>query len=230
MIPDIEWPPVYKVKKHKRARRVKLYMSKRGLEITVPFRFNLKEIPTLLEEHKTWITQQCLQSQIKKSAELPTELHFRAVNQWWRIYYDSCQTKWELIERPCDELVLVGSMADKKSGQEKLLAWIKKKSKIYLTGSLEEISKKTQLSYHKVTIRDQHTVWGSCTSKKSINLNYKLIFLPKPLVDYVMIHELCHTKHLNHSEKFWNLVAFFDPHWKQHRQELRHANQFIPDL
>lgn len=226
---DIEWPPLYKIKKHKRARHVKLRMSiANGLEITVPYRFNLKEIPFILEEHKKWIIKHFLPAQPKKLDELPTQIYFHAVSELWPIYYESCKAKLELIQRPSHELVLVGTLLDKKIGKEKLLTWIKNKAKLHLIQHLDVISNKTQLPYDQATICDQQTIWGSCTSKKTISLNYKLMFLPKHLVDYVIIHELCHTKYLNHSEKFWSLVSLFDPDWKQHRRELRHANQLIP--
>ncbi len=226
---SIEWPPPYKVRKHKRARYVKLRMSPpRGLEITVPYRFNLRDIPSILEENKIWITKQFAQLQLTGTDELPTSLSFHALNESWKIYYEPCKAKVELIERPGQELIVVGVMQDKEIGKTKLLAWIRNKSRIYLSEQLARVSHQTQLPYSHLTIRDQQTVWGSCTVKKSISLNYKLIFLPKHLTDYVMIHELCHTKYLNHSSRFWELVEKFDPDWKQHKRELRHANQFMP--
>ncbi len=225
----IEWPPPYKIKKHRQARHVKLKTSQRyGLEITIPYRFNLKNIPSILEAHKVWITQQLLQMQLVSTEELPTHIPFQAINESWTIHYEQCKTKLEMIERPNKEIVLIGNVQDKNVCRKKLLAWVKAQSQWHLAYWLSFFSELTQLSYEQVTVRDQQTLWGSCTSKKSISLNYKLLFLPKYLMDYVMIHELCHIKYLNHSEKFWNLVSQYDPEWKKHRRELRHANQFIP--
>lgn len=77
------------------------------------------------------------------------------------------------------------------------------------------------LSYNRVAIRNQKTCWGSCTSKKNLNFSYKLIFLPEHLMDYIIVHELCHLKELNHGKQFWNLVGEVLPEYKQHISELR---------
>jgi len=226
----IEWPPQYKIKKHRQARHVKLRMSNHhGLEITVPSRFNVKEIPGILEEHKAWIIKQLTQKRSVVADELPTQITFQGMNESWKIYYEQCQTKLEMIERPGKEIILIGNIQDKNDCRDKLLKWVKAQANKQLTYWLSYFSQLTQLSYHRLVVRDQQTLWGSCTFNKSISLNYKLIFLPKPLMDYVMIHELCHTKHMNHSPAFWNLVAKYDPEWKKHRSELRRANQFIPE-
>jgi len=97
-----------------------------------------------------------------------------------------------------------------------------------LIHQLNIISEKTQLPYKKATIRDQQTRWGSCTKDKNISLNYKILFLPEHLARHIFIHELCHTIHLNHSDKFWKLVEKFDSHWQEHRRAIRKVNELIP--
>lgn len=77
------------------------------------------------------------------------------------------------------------------------------------------------LSYNRVSIRNQKTCWGSCTAKRNLNFNYKLLYLEPQLRDYVIVHELCHLKELNHSSRFWNLVAETVPEYKKLRRELR---------
>ena len=77
------------------------------------------------------------------------------------------------------------------------------------------------VSYNRLYIRNQKTCWGSCTTRKNISLNYRILFLPKRLRDYVIVHELCHLKELNHSEKFWSLVSRACPDYRALRAELR---------
>lgn len=72
-----------------------------------------------------------------------------------------------------------------------------------------------------VAIRDQKTCWGSCSRKGNLNFNYKILFLPPHLQDYVIVHELAHLRELNHSPRFWALVAGVMPDWRAHRRELR---------
>lgn len=82
-------------------------------------------------------------------------------------------------------------------------------------------AEKIGVTYNRVTIKDQKTRWGSCSALRNINYNWRIIQAPDELIDYVVIHELCHLKHLNHSKEFWQLVAKFDPHYMEHRLRLR---------
>src|SRR5256885_69333 len=76
-------------------------------------------------------------------------------------------------------------------------------------------------TYNKVTVRDQKSRWGSCSSKKNINFNYRLALIPPHLADYVIVHELCHIGQMNHSQKFWDLVAKTIPDYAKRRRELQ---------
>jgi predicted metal-dependent hydrolase len=76
-------------------------------------------------------------------------------------------------------------------------------------------------SYNKVNIKNSKTRWGSCSKKKNLNFNYKIVHLPEKLVDYLVIHELCHLKEFNHSKNFWNLMAQTIPDFRERRAELR---------
>ena len=86
---------------------------------------------------------------------------------------------------------------------------------------LEHFNQFYNFKYNKVTVRNQSTRWGSCSKSGNINFNYKLALLPESLVDYVVVHELCHLGEFNHSKKFWDLVARTVPDYKERRQELR---------
>jgi len=78
-------------------------------------------------------------------------------------------------------------------------------------------------TYHKVTIRNQKTRWGSCSSKGNLNFHVRLALLPPELADYVVVHELCHLKEMNHSSRFWNLVAQTIPPYKKLRKTLKQS-------
>jgi predicted metal-dependent hydrolase len=78
-------------------------------------------------------------------------------------------------------------------------------------------------TYNQVRIRNQKTRWGSCSQKGNLNFTYKLILLSSRLVDYVIVHELCHLEQMNHSPKFWELVSQTIPDYKARRRELLHG-------
>lgn len=75
--------------------------------------------------------------------------------------------------------------------------------------------------YNRLAIRQIRTRWGSCSAKQNLNFNYKLIFLEEDLQDYVIVHELCHLKELNHSSDFWSLVERTIPDYKVRRKKLK---------
>ena len=77
-----------------------------------------------------------------------------------------------------------------------------------------------EIAYGRISIRKQKSRWGSCSSVGNLNFNYRLGFLPFELMDYIVVHELCHIKEYNHSKAFWDLVGEAYPHHKQLRKQL----------
>ncbi|HCC05874.1 TPA: metal-dependent hydrolase [Candidatus Nomurabacteria bacterium] len=77
------------------------------------------------------------------------------------------------------------------------------------------------LTWKNVSIKNTKTRWGSCSKKGNFNFNYRIIFLPEILADYLIVHELCHLKEMNHSSKFWELVEQTIPDYKKLRRELK---------
>ena len=78
-----------------------------------------------------------------------------------------------------------------------------------------------QLKYNRIFFRNQKTRWGSCSSKKNLNFNWRLILAPQEILDYVVAHELCHLKYMNHSKSFWNMVEEQIPDYKKRRKWLK---------
>lgn len=76
-------------------------------------------------------------------------------------------------------------------------------------------------SYGRIAIKNTRRSWGSCSEKKNLNFSYRIVFLPEALMDYIIIHELCHLAELNHSPAFWQQVAKTLPEYKAHRAHLR---------
>ena len=82
-------------------------------------------------------------------------------------------------------------------------------------------------AYGSVSVKNQKTCWGSCSKKRNLNFNYKIIHLPPALTDYIIVHELCHLSELNHSPRFWNLVMHTIPDWKERRKVLKKLQRGI---
>ena len=77
------------------------------------------------------------------------------------------------------------------------------------------------VEYHRIRIGGQRTLWGSCSSRGTLSFNWRLVLAPSEVLDYVVVHELCHLRVPNHSRRFWALVERHRPHWRQQREWLR---------
>lgn len=97
----------------------------------------------------------------------------------------------------------------------------REKARTIITSRVEHFAKEYDFSYGRITIKDQKRCWGSCSTKKNLNFNYKLIFLPAELLDYVVVHELCHLRHFHHRVTFWKEVEKIIPDYKKRVFALR---------
>ena len=99
--------------------------------------------------------------------------------------------------------------------------WYLHQASIILREKTTYWSTKISVTFKNITIKDQKTRWGSCSSLGNINYNWRIIMAPEEIIDYLVIHELCHRIHLNHSKDFWNLVEKFCPSYLLHKKWLK---------
>jgi len=97
----------------------------------------------------------------------------------------------------------------------------KEKAMLFVKSRLEYYNVFYDFKYAEVRVKDQRTRWGSCSGKRNLNFNFRLLRLPQELADYVIVHELCHLKELNHSRRFWLLVEKAIPDCQSRRKKLK---------
>jgi predicted metal-dependent hydrolase len=205
-----------------------------GLEVVIPMGFDRQNIPDILQRKRAWIkraTKRIAERRQLIDAEpaLPVQISLLAIGETWSVEpRPTASKRVTAIEKTDCQLILSGAVDDVDLCQTALRKWTACQAKQHLAPWLQQISETEKLPFEKVTIRGQKTRWGSCSARKSISLNYKLLFLPPDLVRYVLVHELCHTKHLNHSAKFWALLDQKYPDYRQARVELRASWRYLP--
>ena len=98
----------------------------------------------------------------------------------------------------------------------------KRKAEKIIKERIEYYNKFYNFSYNRISIKNQKTRWGSCSEKGNLNFNYKVAFLSQEQMDYIIVHELCHLKELNHSKSFWSLVSKTIKDYKNIRKQLKY--------
>ncbi len=225
--------PPYQLRVNKRARSIRLSVTReKGLVVTIPFGFDPASLPGILTQKADWIQKaftRLSETDAVKPPKFPTQLDLLAINERWLIVYKPTPQKGVSIESQSRHvLVLTGKTGSSLLVKRLIHAWMRERAAIILPTWLARISNQIGLSYQGLTIRNQRTRWGSCTVQKTISLNQKLLFLPPALVDYILIHELCHTVQMSHARNFWQLVARYVPDYAEKRKALRGYEKKIP--
>lgn len=98
---------------------------------------------------------------------------------------------------------------------------LKQQARVFVKEKITLLNQSYNFSFNRVCIKNHKSRWGSCSKKGNLNFNYKIIHLPVELAEYIVVHELCHLKELNHSSRFWALVACSVPDYKERRKKLK---------
>ena len=105
--------------------------------------------------------------------------------------------------------------------------WYKRNTLPVLQKRVDYYKELVGVEYTGIRVKDVTSHWGSCSSKRNLNFNYRLAMLPIELSDYIIVHELCHIKEMNHSARFWNLVGNVIPNYKELRAQLKRNHMFL---
>jgi predicted metal-dependent hydrolase len=229
----------YRIRISPRAQSVRLKLAAReGLTVVVPAGFRLERLGGLLHSKRHWVAGHLqrfekLQTDPPSVEQVPLArpdvLELRAIGELWRIEYREMD-KQSVSARTVlpGKLVVSGPVADVALCQAVLRRWLLRHAQNTLAPWLKRLSAETGMEYSGPRFRLQRGRWGSCSSRKSISLNAKLLFLPPELARYVLLHELCHTRELNHSKRFWTLLETWEPNAKGRHAAFRAAGKFVP--
>ena len=108
-----------------------------------------------------------------------------------------------------------------------LVDWYTDKARIYLNRRSKYWASKMGVSYSSISIKNYRSKWGDCNSIKGISYNWRIMLAPQSVIDYVVVHELCHLTHMNHSKEFWALVTKYCPNWKEKRLWLKEHSRAL---
>lgn len=214
---------LYTLKRSLRARYARLEISpENGLVVVIPAHDGIELARKLLEQKQRWVID-------KLAKYVPAPSSARPVSDGDAILYLGHKLTVRVVKSGdaaiCLDITRQRLVAFLPPGKDLLrLAleqWYRAEAG-YKIGQLTAAQSRLMgLSFNRITLKGQKTVWGSCSRKRNLNFNWRLMMAPEPVIIYVIVHELAHLKYMNHSKKFWLLVEQYCPDWREHRTWLR---------
>jgi len=219
------------------ARGLSLRVTAQGaLEVVAPRRVGRRTIARVLAQEQAWIQTALAEAAVRRqtlppppSWHVPPVISLPAVGaQWMLTVRPTAAHGVRVLPVGPGQLALAGQVGDTTACRQALRRWLVREGQAHLVPRLADLSCTLGLPYARTTIRLARSRWGSCSRTGVIALNARLLLLASPLVDYVLTHELCHTREPNHSPAFWTLVAQHCPEYLHRRRDLRAAGRELP--
>ena len=160
-------------------------------------------------------------------ARLPLRVEFPATGQGWMLRIVESEGPPRLRREP-GLLTLAGEPGRTALMRHALRRFVMREAHAALGPWLDRLSMETGLRFSRLQIRRQRTRWGSCSRNGTLSLNACLLFQPPDVVTYLLIHELAHTRHMNHSRRFWQLVETHEPRWRELDAALTRGWREVP--
>ncbi|MEM7431898.1 MAG: SprT family zinc-dependent metalloprotease [Pseudomonadota bacterium] len=223
----------FSVRPSKRAKRLSIKVYPRGrVEVVVPARTKAADVEAFVAENQTWIDDaRAAFAKIHppEPFQLPQWIDMAAIAQRFRVQYERPSAGRSVRSRTRhNTVILSGCTQDEQECVAALKRWLTKLARKELGRRLDAVASEIGLGYDRLQVRGQRTCWGSHSSTGTISLNYCMLFLDPDAVRYLLVHELCHGKHMNHSKRFWNLVGRFEPRYKQLDKAVSDAWSRVP--
>ncbi|MDQ6955784.1 MAG: SprT family zinc-dependent metalloprotease [Mariprofundaceae bacterium] len=206
------------------------------IEVVLPLGMPKSEADKLVGQQKQWIERTLVRMREQRPIQrrvFPEYIALPAIAERIQVVYVEKQKKAVLWNSEISQLSICNICNDKTCRDEApvselLRGWLKVYAKERLPDLLKRVASDMQVDYRAVSVRLQKARWGSCSMQGNISLNAKLLLLPPQVVRYVLVHELSHLKHMNHSAAFWQYVAQFEPDYRKRRTELRQLSMALP--
>lgn len=211
-----------------RSRRKTVAVIVRGGRVVVraPLRLSVREIERFLMEKEAWIRR-------KLSENAAAQTLFSDITACRAVLYRG--VKFPVCRNPDERTGIAGGVffvpAEAHDDISTALAkWFRRTAKRELSERLAVTAAALGVTYSGFSVYGARTQWGNCSAAGAIRLNYRLIMLERPLAEYVIVHELCHLREMNHSRRFWHLVETALPDYRQRRAALKRYAALLRDI
>ena len=221
----------WNVRISRRARRMSMRVFPGGrVEVVVPPGAGVPAIERFVARHRDWAerrARELLKLAPKAAERQPRNIELALLGRSWTVdYVPGRRARAEAVG---DASIRVHApQPDGRHASDALVPWLTRLAHVELSARLHPLAREIGIDYGRMVVRRQRTRWGSCSTRGTISLNVCLMFQRPDVVRYLMIHELCHRRHMDHSRRFWSLVASFEPGWKPLDVELLQGWRHVP--
>lgn len=225
----LPWLKHVKFRRSHRAKYLRIYVSSHdGVVVVMPVGVSRMRAQAFVKSESQWIERQLTQLIPASPPDPPETVALQALGRVLTVHTTTGQHGPARLHESNDSLYLSGAWQASDAWRDQLRGWLRKQAINILPNLLDKQATQMQISYRRLGIRLQRTRWGSCNRYGDISLNAKLLLLEPALLKHVLIHELAHILHFNHSSDFWSVVAKADPAWREHKRALRAATVQLP--
>lgn len=220
----------YFIQKSPQARKYRItYLNDSLFRITYPRRGIIPDPEELLNRHRLWVLNRLREEQnmlsspleVKEGAEVPL-----LDTRWTLRIHTGVDSRTSWLVQPDTRTVFL-SGRDKHQIHMALEQWYKRMAAEFISRQIPFWAARMKVSPSGFRIKNQRTIWGSCSHRGFLNFNWRALLLSEKAADYLIIHELAHLRHLNHSSQFWDLVSRHCPWYKDGKKELRTKNHWL---
>ena len=220
----------YQIRRSGRARRVRITVRPAGVEVVAPLRMRDAEVAAFVRDNQRWIESklEAIRQRLaahEGSPRLVDGARFPLRGGWQRLRVAQGERARPLVRLAGDlhvELSAGLRPALLEGEVERVLSgWLRREARADAQAVIERYGPRHGLVPRRLVIKGQRTLWGSCTADGVVNLNWRLILAPPAVLEYVVVHELCHLRHRHHRPPFWRLVAELLPDYGEQRRWLR---------
>lgn len=215
-------PPEYTLIRSRRRTLALIIELDGSLTVRAPMRMTQTAIQDFLRQKADWIHK--AQTKAKARADVRPSHHFQTGELFPYLgqFHSLTVIPTQRLALKFSEKGFSLSQSAQPRAREYFEAWYKEQARAYLQTRVDHFASLHQLTHHGLRITSARTRWGSCSHTGNLSFTWRLVMAPPEVVDYVILHELAHTVHHNHSPKFWNLVASLMPDYKNHVRWLKH--------
>lgn len=212
-----------------RARRLSVRVYPGGrVAVTVPPGTPPLAVERFVSRHRAWIDARLAEARLAHGPlALPSLVRFAALDEEWQVSYREAARPGYAISYP-GRVEIAAPAGGEAAARLVLRRWLAEQGDHRLVPWLRRVAVARGFDFRRAQVRRQRTRWGSCSRSGTISLNVCLLFQSADVVEYLFIHELCHTRHMNHSARFWGLVEAHEPRYRELDRTLTGGWRHVP--